>query len=103
MMRYFVKCKNTSCGEPIWLPLPIHRETEPNLLLWPWDSKPRNFLCLDCNHAYEYTPREVDSRFGGEPIPARYLVDDTVFCIDTRCGVENCGLPVHILVTANSQ
>jgi hypothetical protein len=100
---YFLKCKNTNCEQPIWLPLPILRESEPNQLLWPWDSKPRNFLCRDCNHAYEYTLRELDYRPGDIPVQVRRLVDDTVFRIETQCGVENCGLPVYILITGNSQ
>ena len=97
--RYFLKCKNMNCALPIWVPLPILRESDPSRLLWPLDSKPRNFLCHECNHAYEYTPREVDSRLGDIPVQVRYLVNDTVFRIEMQCGVENCGSPVQILMT----
>jgi hypothetical protein len=98
--KYYLKCKNTNCEHAIVLPLPILRENEPRLLLWPWDGKPRNFLCSDCWHAYEYTLHEVQSRFDGTL--DRFPPIDTVFAIETRCGIGNCGLPAKILVTGNS-
>src|SRR5271166_5535874 len=90
---YTITCKNSGCGKPIVLPLPIRRDNSPTQYLWPTDEKPRNFLCRECNHVYEYTFEDVQQSLGEGQALAEGLVDDTVFRIEARCGEENCGLP----------
>jgi len=81
---YWLKCKYRNCFDSIVLPLPIHRETLPSQLLWPMDGQPRNFLCLACNHAYEYTLQEVQSGLSDTRGQVREKPDDTIFRIEAR-------------------
>lgn len=99
---YVLTCKNSDCGKPIVLPLPIRHSKSPSQLLWPKDEKPRNFLCRHCEHVYEYTFGDVHESPCDAQAQSEADVDDTVFRIEARCGVENCGLPVYILLTAPS-
>lgn len=99
---YAIICKNSDCVKPIVLPLPILHENSASRLLWPTDGKPRNFLCRDCNHVYEYMAEDVQMGPYDEQAQAEAQVDDTVFQIEARCGKENCGLPIYILLTAPS-
>lgn len=100
---YSITCKNTKeCGKPIVLPLPIRREKSPNLLLWPKDEKPRNFLCRHCNHVYEYTFEDVQEGLDDKHAQLEGYADDTVFRIEARCGGEKCGAPIYILLTGPS-
>lgn len=99
---YWLKCKYSDCFDSIVLPLPIHREMSPNLLLWPMDGKPRNFLCLACNHAYEYTLHEVQSGLGDTQGLGGAEKVDAIFRIEARCGESDCGAPVYILLPGPS-
>jgi hypothetical protein len=100
---YWVTCKNRDHSpSSILLPLPILRETPPNQLLWPMDGLPRNILCPDCWHAYEYTQLEVQSGFGDLRGLSREKTVDTMFRFEARCGEEDCGAPVYILLPGTS-
>lgn len=99
---YTITCKNSDCAKPIVLPLPIRHDNSPTQHLWPTDEKPRNFLCRECSHVYEYTFEDVHLIPGEGQALSEGLVDDTVFRIEARCGEENCGLPVYILLTGPS-
>jgi hypothetical protein len=99
---YSLKCKNTVCSDPIFLPLPILRESDPSPLLWPLDGKPRNFLCRRRSHAYEYTLQELQSGLGDRLPPPEEALPDTVLRIEARDGEENCGAPVYLLVPERS-
>jgi hypothetical protein len=98
---YWLTCNNTDCGYPIWLPLPIRHETPLRLLLWPTDGKPRNFLCHDCNHAYEYTQQDVQSVLheiqNMRAVPRQRVNPDGVLLIEALCDENNCEAPVYIL------
>lgn len=98
---YWLICKNRDSFHAISLPLPIHHERSPSRLLWPTDGKPRNFLCPECNHAYEYILQEVQSGIDDKQPPSEEVRDE-IFRIEARCGEANCGLPVYILLTAPS-
>ena len=56
--------------------------------------------CPDCNHAYEYTLDDVRSGLRDTQVRDQGLTDDSVLRIEARCGEENCGAPVYILLTA---
>ena len=93
-------CKNKSCSLPIVLPLPIHLDKSPHQLLWPRDEKPRNFLCQNCKHVYEYTFQDVQDCSDEKPTQTSGWVDNSVYRIEARCGDKDCESPIHILVTA---
>jgi hypothetical protein len=99
---YLISCKNSDCGRPIALPPPSHRGRFPNQLPWPEDGKPRNFLCQDCNHVYEYTVEDVQERPGVAPALDEEDRPDTVFQIEARCGEGNCSAPIFILLVGPS-
>lgn len=99
---YWLKCKYNGCFDSIELPLPIHRETPPTLLLWPMDGRPRNFLCRECNHAYEYTLQEVQSGLSERLDPGEAEKTLAIFRIEARCGEPDCGAPVYILLSGPS-
>ena len=95
---YYLWCKYNSSPHAILLPLPILRETPPNRLLWPMDGLPRNVLCPECWHAYEYTQLDVQSGLGDLRGLNREKKVDTMFRLEAKCGEENCGAPVYILL-----
>ena len=99
---YILACKNNDCLKPIALPLPIRHDKSPSQSLWPTDGRPRNFLCRDCYHVYEYTAQDVLESHDDVQAQVEGDVDDTVFRIEARCDEGNCGLPVYILLTAPS-
>lgn len=98
---YWLTCKNTDCPETIVLPLPILHEKPASRLLWPRDGKPRNFLCLHCNHAHEYTRSEVHSGPGDTRLQDQRDEIDGVYRAEAQCGISNCGLPIYLQLTAH--
>ncbi len=95
---YWLKCKYKDCFDSIELPLPIRHETPPSQFLWPTDGQPRNFLCRGCNHAYEYTPLEVQSGLSKKQDLDEAQKRLVIFRIEARCGEPDCAAPVYILL-----
>jgi hypothetical protein len=98
--RYSLTCLNPDCARPIWLPLPIPLGRSANQIPWSKDGKPHNFVCLRCNHVYEYTVEAVqhhlvESQDQDEDV-------DCLFELVLECGEHNCVYHVHILKPAHS-
>lgn len=97
---YSLSCKNTSFDHAIVLPLPILDKTSPSPQLWPTDGEPRNFVCLQCWHVYEYRAEDVRHGPGAAQDQGQGANGDTVFVATAKCGDQDCGAPVRILAVA---
>jgi hypothetical protein len=89
-------CKNTrECGRQIPIPWPMHQRISGAPQPWPKDGKPRNFLCLGCNHVYEYTAPEVHLAPSDDPT-ALGLPDSGFSVLRISIGCDQGGTP-HLL------
>jgi hypothetical protein len=93
--RYSLTCMNPDCSHPIWLPLPIPFGKSPNQIPWSKDGKPHNFVCLHCNHVYEYTVEAVQRNLVEAPDPDEQV--DRLVEIVVECGEQNCPARIYIL------
>lgn len=93
-LQYFLTCKSKYCALPI--PLPSPPEKRANRIPWCKDSLPRNFVCPQCSHVYEYTIGDVQREFDETPDPIGNSID-SIFELEARCGNQNCVSPLYIL------
>src|ERR1039458_103560 len=86
-------CKN--CSVPI--PLPPAKRPDPSegQGLWPMGGSRRNFLCLACRHAYEYSAPDVQL-MPAQTDPRRAGTSYNVVYIRLQCGVQNCASILRI-------
>ena len=91
-------CKN--CSVPIPLPLAKRPDPSEGQGLWPMGGSRRNFLCLACRHAYEYSAPDVQL-MPAQTDPRRAGTSYNVVYIRLQCGVQNCAsiLRIRTLMT----
>jgi len=91
------------CSQPIWLPFPSPDETSQRQIPWPQDGMPRNFLCLLCMRACEYSPEDVQWRSVQSPDQVGLNKGMAVHRVSLPCGTDKCAGLVHILVVMRGE
>jgi hypothetical protein len=91
----YLQCK--SCPSHISLPLPIHSETTPRQIAFPWGALSGTFLCPSCMRPNLYWAEDClwdRAQNTDQHSTSRSLA---VHRIDIPCGVEMCPSLLHIL------
>jgi len=90
------------CNQPMPLPPARHPDMSQGLGSWPKDGLPRNFICHQCTHVFEYSACELHP----PPVPKvagqKRNIPHNVLCIEMPCDTGNCPsqLRIRILVAA---
>jgi len=81
-------CRN--CFLPMPLPPAKHPGNVRHLQPWPKDGMPRNFLCPECRHVYEYTPQAARERSLDNMAQDQSHRPGSVVCVEVPCGTKGC-------------
>jgi hypothetical protein len=89
-----------SCGNHIWLPIPLPATYPENLIPWPSHGLPQSFVCGKCLRASVYRRSQVLREEIKRPALKEALSEASVFQLTVPCAIERCAsqLEIHLVV-----
>ena len=95
MYSHAFLCKNEKCLRPIVLPETAKPGTDGHQF-WPADGASRNFLCIACNHLYEYSAQDIRLAWLTGAEKDANPATRSIVCFEVACGVRGCASRLSI-------
>ena|ERR1039457_6828566 len=101
-----VFCKNRECPEPppnyIRLPITNPPRTNERQETTPLDNRKINYICRTCHHLSVFGKDDVHWLHTLDKVQDLAAPHTALWRIRYRCGVQSCGEPVEVFVSAES-